>query len=80
MRQGDQEAYRYVDQFKALVNRKNIGMVGARNAVVSKVGVALVDGRAMRVAVDDRGQPHAIMQAKDDCNKKKLEKTIILIT
>jgi hypothetical protein len=41
-------------------------MEGARRAVSSKVGSAVVDGRGMRVAVGDRGQPQAIVQARED--------------
>ncbi len=47
-------------------------MVGARRAVASEVGAAMVDGRGMRATADDRGQPRAIVQAKDDCNKKEI--------
>jgi hypothetical protein len=36
-------------------------MVVALRAVASKVGAAVVDGREMRIAADDRGQPHAIV-------------------
>ena len=55
-------------------------MVGARRTVASKVEAAVVDGRGIRRAVDDRGQPQAIVQAREDCNKKKIVKAIILIT
>jgi hypothetical protein len=39
-------------------------MVGARRAVATKVGATVVDG--MRAADDDRGQPQAIVQARED--------------
>ena len=45
-------------------------MVGARRAVASKVGAAVVDRRGMRAAADDRGQQQAIVQARENCNKK----------
>ena len=70
MRQGDQEARRYIENFKPLVNKKIKGMVGARRAVASKVGAAVVDRRGMRAAADDRGQQQAIVQARENCNKK----------
>ncbi len=44
-------------------------MEGARMAVASKVGSAVVEGRGMRVAANHRGQPQAIVQARQDCNK-----------
>jgi len=37
-------------------------MVSTRRAVASKVGAAVVDGRKMRAAADDRGQPRAIVK------------------
>jgi hypothetical protein len=40
-------------------------MMGARRAVASKVGAAVVDGFEMGAAPDDRGQPRA--------NCKKIE-------
>ena len=53
-------------------------MVGARRAFASRVGAAVVDGREMRAAADDRGPPRATMQARDDCDKKvKLVKAMI---
>ncbi len=47
MRQGDQEARRYIENFKPLVNKKMKKMVGARRAVAIKVGAAVVDRRGM---------------------------------
>jgi hypothetical protein len=70
LRQGDQEARRYIENFKPLVNKKIKGMVGARRAVASKVGAAVVDRRGMRATADDRGQQQAIVQARENCNKK----------
>ncbi len=54
--------------------------MGARRAIASRVGTTVVGGREMQAAADDRGQPQATMQAKDDCNKKNLVKSIIRIT
>ncbi len=45
-------------------------MVGARRAVASKVGAAVVDMRGMRAAADDRSQQQAIVQARENCKKK----------
>ncbi len=44
-------------------------MEDARRAVASKVGSAVVDGRGMRAVANHRGQPQAIVQAREDCNK-----------
>ena len=45
------------------------------------VEATVVDGREMRAAADDRGQPWATMQARDDNSKKKNPvKVIIRIT
>ena len=41
-----------------------------RMAVASKVGAAVVDRRGMRAAADDRGQQQAIVQTRENCNKK----------
>jgi len=41
-------------------------MVDTRRAVASKVGALVVDGREMRAAADDRGQPRATVQARGD--------------
>ena len=71
LRHGDQEAQRYIEHVKLQVNRKNIGMVGARRAIASTVGAPVVGGREMQAAADDRGQPRTTMQARDDCKKKK---------
>ena len=74
MRQGDQadqEAQRYIENVQPMVNRNNNGMVAARRAIACKVGAAMVDGRGIRAAADDRGQPRAINQARDDCNPKQ---------
>ena len=52
-------------------------MIGARRAVATRVGAAVVDGRKMRAAADDRGQkckPQKIVK------KKKILKAIIRIT
>ena len=81
MRQGYEKARHYTENCKPLVNRKNNKMVVTRRALASKVGVAMVDGRGMRAAAYDRGQPRTIAQARDDCNKNKnLVKSIIRIT
>ena len=45
-------------------------MVGARRATASMVGASVVGGREMRASADDRGQPRATIQARDNCNKK----------
>ena len=58
-------------------------MVGARRAIASRVGAAVVGGArdASKRPSSDRGQPRAT-QARDDCNKSKknIAKTIIRIT
>ncbi len=50
MRQGDQEAQRFIDYFLSLVNRKIYGAVAPRMAVTSRVGAAVV------AVANDRGQ------------------------
>ena len=37
-------------------------MVSTRRAVASRVGASVVDGRKMRAAADDCGQPRAIVK------------------
>ena len=45
--------------------------MGAVRAVASMVGAAAVDyGREMRATADDRGQPLATVQARDDCKNQ----------
>ena len=39
-------------------------MVGAKSAIASRVGVAVVDGHEIRAADDDRGQPRKIVNDK----------------
>ena len=50
-------------------------MVGARRAVASEVGAAMVDGRGMRAAADDRGQPRAKVKLETIVPKKKSRKS-----
>ncbi len=73
MSQGDQETRRNKHDIYSLaqVVRDNDGMVGSRRSIASKVGVAVVGGREMRAAADDRDQPRVTLQARDDCNKKQ---------
>ena len=59
-----------IEKFKPLVNKKVKGMVGARRSVASKAGAAAVDRGGMRAAADDRGQQQAIVQTRENCNKK----------
>jgi hypothetical protein len=37
-------------------------MVGARRAIASRVGAAVVGRRDLRAAADDRGRPHATIK------------------
>ena len=52
--------------------------MGARRAVVSRVGTAVVDGRKMRAAADDRGQQCKL--EKIVTKTKNILKAIIRIT